>query len=88
MRQVNNLFIYLFTRCLQYIHSLEVSAICGHNTCCTKKYTDQLTLSTRGVFKECINDTFSELKDLAEDFFDDFKGTYTYVLYGTVYSYT
>ena len=60
----------MFTYCL----FTEVDKVCGKNKCCSTDYFGKVDQSARGVFKECLNDTFSDLIYLANDFFDDFTG--------------
>ncbi|KAI6646325.1 hypothetical protein LOD99_9277 [Oopsacas minuta] len=58
------------------VYSKEVNAVCGKNKCCDVKYLYKVQDSARGIFRECLNDTFSDLIWLANDFFDDFAGVF------------
>ena len=55
--------------------SIATDGPCSDNACCTSDYIDKLADNIRNnIFKECIRDTFSQVIEIATEFFDNFAG--------------
>ena len=58
------------------IHNLiDDDGTCTDNACCTSDYITDLRENIQDkVLGECVKDSFHDIIEIAEDFFDDFAG--------------